>query len=169
MTTTLTASDANTFDGRGGFATRLCAEIRAGIGLLTITEWELINTLSYSATYVAANSRENTGSVCLTANEVLATGSSDELIGRNADVFLGGAINFNFGISNILKYDSTNCSYFIDKGLLAAQVGMPTTYVYQRYDIENVVIPNLLLSERPAAASSSRSRLRRRPRPFPRQ
>jgi hypothetical protein len=62
------------------------------------------------------------------------------------DVYMGGAMNFLYGITDELLYDSNNCSIFTwTKGLFVFPEGFATTFIYSEYQILNTVIPALEL------------------------
>ena len=130
-------------------------EVVTGIGVANITSVIVENTTSKTWESTFSASREETMEVCLTANEVISTNGADDLMGKDADVFVGGALNIFYGITNNLLFDPGTCAFQIEKAVILSPIGVPTTYVYQRYDIVNTVIPNLeaLLPNDSAAAA----------------
>lgn len=133
-------------------------EVVTGIGVANINSVVIENTTSktWSATFGA--SREETSEICLTANEVISTNGADDLMGKDANIFVGGALNLFYGVTNNLTFNDTICSFEIEKGVIISPIGVPTTFVYQRHDIINTVIPNLeaLLPDPDAQASIDR-------------
>ncbi|MBK7939622.1 MAG: LamG domain-containing protein [Lewinellaceae bacterium] len=127
--------------------------ILGGIGVGFVKTFTIENTTNFSLNYGLYTTRDSSMEVCFTTNQVISTNSASNVVGRDADVFIGGAMNLDFGVTNNLNFDSTTCGYFIEKGVLVAPTGVATSYVYQRHDIINQVIPNLLLSGLPTAAA----------------
>jgi hypothetical protein len=63
-------------------------------------------------------------------------------------VFVGGAMNLLFGITDDLRYDTPTCSYFIKPDLVVFPDKFASTFLYSGYQIKKVVIPNLEFVER---------------------
>ena len=153
--TNLSLGSTDAYDASKSFSMLLGTEtsVVSGVpGLGTINTVSIEKTTTFTLSAGFSETRENSMDVCLTADETISTNGADDLIGRDADIFVGGALNFLFGVTNTLNFDSATCGYSLGKGLMAAPTGLSSTYVYQRYDIVNQVIPNLLLSGLPTAA-----------------
>jgi hypothetical protein len=82
----------------------------------------------------------------MTTTQVISTGDNDLIVGSKmgGDVYMGGAINYIFGITDELLWDTSSCNYFLSKGLYVFPDGFATTFIYSEYQIKNVVIPNLI-------------------------
>ncbi|MCF8247141.1 MAG: T9SS type A sorting domain-containing protein [Saprospiraceae bacterium] len=88
----------------------------------------------------------NESETCITTTQVISTGDNDVVVGSGmgGDVFMGGAMNYIFGITDELKFDTSMCDFFLDKGLTVFPKGFATTFVYSEKHINSVVIPNLI-------------------------
>ncbi|MFZ4561246.1 MAG: LamG-like jellyroll fold domain-containing protein, partial [Saprospiraceae bacterium] len=125
--------DIETEMGTPFFATSLQIDVTADLGL----------SLSGSTTSYSSSEMET----CITATRTISTSESDFVVGSEmgGDVYVGGAINFLYGITDELIYDTTNCRFLLDKGLFVFPQGFATTFVYSEYFITNNVIPALTL------------------------
>ena len=144
------AYSASYNEGLGGSANlSLGADLTTSLGLGAEVELEINATANVgtSTTTSYTNLTTNEAQTCITTTEVISTGDNDVLVGSNlgGDVYMGGAINYIFGITDELKLDSANCGLFLDKGLFVFPNGFGTTFVYTEHHILNVVIPNLIL------------------------
>ncbi|MFZ4561190.1 MAG: LamG-like jellyroll fold domain-containing protein, partial [Saprospiraceae bacterium] len=125
--------DIETEMGSPFFATSLQVDVTADLGL----------SLSGSLTSYASNEMET----CITATKTISTSDNDIIVGSEmgGDVYVGGAINFLYGITDELLYDTANCRFILDKGLFVFPQGFATTFIYSEYHIKNNVIPALTL------------------------
>jgi hypothetical protein len=123
-------------------------DLTTSLGLGAEVEFDIDVTLddgtSYSAT--TSNLTTNETETCLTTTKVISTGDNDLIVGSDmgGDVYVGGAVNYLFGITDDLLFDTTACDYVLDKGLVVIPDGFATTFIYSEYQIKNVVIPNLI-------------------------
>ncbi|MFN3178077.1 MAG: LamG-like jellyroll fold domain-containing protein [Phaeodactylibacter xiamenensis] len=124
--------DIMTNQGSPFFSTVLKVDVTADLGF----------QLDASTTSYTSNAMET----CLTVTKKFATSSSEAFVGSDmgGDLYVGGAMNFIYGITDELIYDTTSCSYLLDKGLYIFPDGFATTFVYSENQISNVVIPSLL-------------------------
>lgn len=125
--------DIETEMGSPFFATSLQVDVTADLGL----------SLSGSLTSFESNEMET----CITATKTISTSDNDIIVGSEmgGDVYVGGAMNFLYGITDELLYDTANCAFVLDKGLFVFPQGFATTFVYSEYHILNNVIPALTL------------------------
>ena len=136
-------------DNLGGEVTlSLGPKLTTSVGLGAEVELEIETTadftLSTSTSY--SNLTTNESETCITTNQVISTGDNDLIVGSRmgGDVYMGGAINYIFGITDELLWDTFACAYYLDKGLYVFPDGFATTFIYSEYQIRNVVIPNLI-------------------------
>ncbi|MFM8449461.1 MAG: LamG-like jellyroll fold domain-containing protein, partial [Haliscomenobacter sp.] len=125
--------DIETEMGSPFFATSLQVDVTADLGL----------SLSGSLTSFESNEMET----CITATKTISTSDNDIIVGSEmgGDVYVGGAMNFLYGITDELLYDTANCAFVLDKGLFVFPQGFATTFVYSEYHILTNVIPALTL------------------------
>ena len=125
--------EIETSAGTPFFSTALKVNVTANLGF----------DISSSTTAYSSNEMET----CITTTKNISTGSGDVIVGsdQGGDVYMGGAMNFLYGITDELLYDSTICDYYLDKGLFVFPEGFSTTFIYSEYQILNSVIPSLNL------------------------
>jgi hypothetical protein len=117
--------------------------ITTGIGVATKLETEIENTLTYGLKTTVSNTVSNSTETCFTANETISTSSGDVIFGEDADVFVGGAMNLLFGITDDLRFDTNACSFYVDTGVVVFPDKFNTTFLYTGYQIKRTIIPNL--------------------------
>ena len=126
----------------------LGADLTTSIGLGAEVELEIETTADFtfatSSSYTNLTTQES--ETCMTTTQVISTGDNDLIVGSQmgGDVYMGGAINYIFGITDELLWDTASCDYFLSKGLYVFPDGFATTFIYSEYQIKNVVIPNLV-------------------------
>jgi hypothetical protein len=108
-----------------------------------ITEIGLDNSLELGMSVKTGLAVNRSAEVCMTATEKISTSGDGVIFGEDADVFVGGALNLLFGITDDLRWDTANCSFFIKPALLVFPDKFATTFLYSGYQIKKVVIPNL--------------------------
>ncbi len=87
------------------------------------------------------NSLEQT--LTFTTSTEYQTSEGDDIIGGGADVFVGGALNLIWGITNELYWDYEEEDISITPNLMVVPDGFATRYIYTESQIVNSVIPNL--------------------------
>ncbi|MFN9111481.1 MAG: hypothetical protein ACK5XN_15565, partial [Bacteroidota bacterium] len=125
--------EIETSAGTPFFATSLKVNVTADLGFNIES-----STTAYSSTEMET---------CITTTKNISTGSGDVIVGsdQGGDVYMGGAMNFLYGITDELLYDSNTCEFYLDKGLFVFPEGFATTFIYSEYQILNSVIPSLEL------------------------
>jgi hypothetical protein len=86
---------------------------------------------------------EGTQEIVISTSEMLKTSDSDAIIGADGDVYMGAAINLLYAKTDILDYDSDNCTVVRDTGIVWNGDGFKTTYLYTESHIRESVIPGL--------------------------
>jgi hypothetical protein len=76
-------------------------------------------------------------------------------------VFVGGALNLLFGITDDLRYDTLNCDFYLHPDLVVFPDKFASTFLYSGYQIKKVVIPNLELVGDTVSANQWRDILQR--------
>jgi hypothetical protein len=126
----------------------LGADLTTSVGLGAEVELEIETTadFAFSTSSSFTNLTTNESETCLTTTQVISTGDNDMIVGSQmgGDVYMGGAVNYIFGITDELLWDTAACSYFLSKGLYVFPDGFATTFIYSEYQIQNTVIPNLI-------------------------
>ena len=112
-----------------------------GIPELTV-ETEIGPTFTLETNIKKAS--ESSLEYCNTLNQRLSTSDEDLVVGvAGGDVFMGGGLNINFSLADVVYFDTTICTAF-DTVTAVVQPGKyGTTFLYSEFQIRNSVIPNL--------------------------
>ncbi len=110
-----------------------------------ITNFDVEDTQTFGMSVTTAATTNESAEVCLTATETISTSDGDIIVGEDADVYVGGALNMLFGITDDLRWDTALCSFSIHPGLLVVPDRFATTFIYSGHQIKTVIIPNLEL------------------------
>nr|NQU90160.1 Ig-like domain-containing protein [Bacteroidota bacterium] len=110
-----------------------------GIKLKLVAKTEFTSGIDLT---VSQNSiTENT--MTFNVSETFQTDGGGNVVGPGADLYMGGAMNLLYGITDILSISGDTVS--VDQDIIIAPNGFATTYIYTEYHILNTVIPNLYL------------------------
>ena len=116
--------------------------IVAGFGVAVETKWSITLDAGHGWTGTKTDVDIDETNFTFTRSETYST-SGDELVtGDDATVFVGGGMNMTFGIATNLQIDES-CNVVLDTTLVAGIDGFNSTYMYSKYYIKNVLIPNL--------------------------
>ena len=132
-------------------------EFSTGIGVAKTTKIEVKATkelsleLKYNAGYGTS------AEYCLTTNKKYQTSAIDDFPGPSQDIFVGSAINFKYGLTDDLVFDDTTCSFSLENTVTILPKEFVTEFLYSRYQIENNVIPDLLMLGDTTSANSWKS------------
>lgn len=80
--------------------------------------------------------------VCVASTVTYTTPSGGDVVGPDADVFGGAAINLVYAITDVLSLNE-NCEIEIDQAVAYNGNGYATTYLYTAQHIQNTTIPQL--------------------------
>jgi len=133
MNTTVTNALGQELEIEHGVETAVIAGT-PGSGTITVTDVKNSETLGMTVT--SAFAANESVEVCLTATETISTSDGDIIVGEDADVYVGGAINMLFGITDDLRWDTANCAFSIRPGLLVVPDRFATTFVYSGHQIK---------------------------------
>ena len=86
---------------------------------------------------------EGNQEIKISVTQMLKTSDSDAIVGDRGDVFMGAALNILYAKTDILEYDTLNCSVIRDTGIVWNGDGFKTTYLYTESHIRESVIPGL--------------------------
>lgn len=148
-TWSFSASDAR--DRAGDVTLSLGPDFEFGTGFPGLTVATVIDvtadigyTFSSNVTNLASEEME----MCITSTRTISTSDNDIIVGgeMGGDVYVGGAMNFLYGITDELLYDTAKCSFYLDKGMFMFPDGFATTFLYTEYHIKDKIIPALILA-----------------------
>jgi hypothetical protein len=128
------------------------SEVTTSVGVGAETELKLEATENFkeTATFSAKVGASTSLNTCITNTENFTTSSA--LMGAEGDLYAGVAINFIYGISDVLKYDDLTCTFKQDQDLNVFPKDFATTFIYSQFHILNDVIPALELTGETSSA-----------------
>lgn len=118
-------------------------EIVIGLGSATVLDVDVTEKETFTSTFNRSASFGNSMEVCTTVEETYQTNAGDVIVGDEADLFVGGALNLLFGVCDYLVFDSTNCSFVLDTSILVFPDKFETNFVYTEHHIRNIIIRDL--------------------------
>ncbi|NQT63035.1 MAG: T9SS type A sorting domain-containing protein [Candidatus Marinimicrobia bacterium] len=125
-------------------AVHLGADVTVSAGAWGIPDIDLETTMDITAAMslnVSAGAySEQTWS--LSTTEIFQTSDDNAVVGDGGDVFIGGAMNIAYGVTDILEIDE-GCNPIISQEIIMAPNGFETTYIYSESHIVGSVIPSL--------------------------
>ena len=105
------------------------------------TETKIWADASTSRQVSAVKTEEKEMVFSVTHADRIATSSECDLMGEEADVFIGGALNLRFAAAERISF--SNCGPVKDTTLIVGSDGFKTTYRYHASHIQNTVLPDL--------------------------
>ena len=99
--------------------------------------------LEFSVEATVSAETENAVNVCSTMETVYQTSAGDDIIGEDADLYVGAAFNLEFAATDSLKVDTNVCDFVLPTGFEVFPGGIGTRYIYSEWQIETDVIPSL--------------------------
>jgi hypothetical protein len=121
----------------------LSLSFEAGLGVGISMDAEIINNTTVSfgggVNYLTNDAVEFTSTV----TEKFQTSDNDLITGKDADVYVGGALNMVYAVSDVIDYNFDSCKVVEGKTLAMQPVGFKTTFMYTRYHIQNVLLKEL--------------------------
>lgn len=109
-----------------------------------------------TATTTASESEERGLEVCVTTDREYSTSDGDDVLGQDADLYVGAAVNFEFSTTDVLSYDFENCNYVLDESFKVFPDGFSTIYQYSEWQLKTDVIPSLEMIGDTSSADSWR-------------
>ncbi|HLO54720.1 MAG TPA: LamG-like jellyroll fold domain-containing protein [Saprospiraceae bacterium] len=97
-------------------------------------------TIKSSMTQTSSNSVE----ICHSLSRQISTSQDDLIVGeQGGDIFVGGALNIEFGNANIIEFDTTLCVGTDSAIVIVTPGDYATTFMYSEWYIKNTVLYNL--------------------------
>ena len=112
-------------------------------GQFVLVESKVYAEVSSSTTVESYTANNDELSYVLTTTESFGTSSSDDFVGADADVYVGGAMNLIYALSDIIEFNADDCSINKSQNLIVAPDGFATTFMYTEDHIKETVIPQL--------------------------
>jgi len=101
-------------------------------------------TLGHTGTIEEGEIRADEREVCFTVSETFYT-SGEDVVGPGGDVFVGGAFNLLYALTDVIYYDTDNCTVVRDTSLGMVPDRFKTTFIYTDRYIRETLLPNLEL------------------------
>jgi hypothetical protein len=119
---------------------KLGAKFEAGVGFTVESAiWATLKASLEVGGYVNENDE---WVYSLTNTESFSTSGGD-VVGSDGDVYIGGAMNLIYALTDIITYNYNTCQPEKDTKLIVAPNGFSTTYMYTEEHIAEVLIPQL--------------------------
>ncbi len=81
--------------------------------------------------------------VTTTMSEEYQTSGNINITGNSGDVYIGGAMNMLYGVTDVLEYNFNTCEFEQAQTLFMQPQGIETTFMYTESHVLDVVIPEL--------------------------
>jgi len=116
-----------------------------GVGIWKDEETDVVAETTNQFVITRKQTTSTSTEVCLTTNEVISTSANEDVVGdHGGDVYVGAALNLLFGITDVLKFDTSTCSFALDTFILIHPEKFNSTYLYSEYHIVHTLLPQLL-------------------------
>ncbi|RMH74344.1 MAG: LamG domain-containing protein, partial [Gemmatimonadetes bacterium] len=117
--------------------------VSTGVGVETEIEFEteLNETITANMTNTITNS--STWTQTMTMTETFNTADDGNAPGPNSDLYIGGARNMLYGLTDVLSYNDTTCTLVADTTLMMVPGSFATFYIYTDAQIKGYIIPPL--------------------------
>lgn len=115
-----------------------------GFAFSVETEIDLTFDITGSMEYTQTGRNTSELSTTLSTSETFYTAGDEGGIGSGGDVFVGGAMNLTYGVTDVLEYNDS-CGFRQYRSLVVSPQGFATTFIYTADYIESFVIPSLEL------------------------
>ncbi len=106
-------------------------------------EVSLTDDLSFGFTMGTSQTESMEQQLTFTTNTSYSTSSDSQVIGDGSDLFVGGAVNLIWGVTNEIAWDDLEETVVIDTSVMVVPDGFATVYMYTDLQIRETVIPNL--------------------------
>jgi len=140
------ASDARDREGDVTLSLGPDIEFDVGFGFSVATVIDVTADIGYTFSSNVTTGESNEMEMCITSTRTISTSDADVIVGgeMGGDVYVGGAMNFLYGITDELLYDTANCSFYRDTGIYMFPDKFASTFLYSEYHIKNKIIPSLI-------------------------
>jgi len=117
-------------------------ELCTGFGVMVCNDSELEADVGTGFTQTSTVTDIDETEECLTVSNTYTASGGGLITGDDATVFIGGGKTISMGISYYLSLDD-GCAITIDTVLSAGSSELSSVYMFDKYYIENTLIPNL--------------------------
>ena len=118
---------------------KIGAKFSTGIGVQV--ETEVVGSINGSLSTTATNKTDD--EITYTNSTTTRYQTRDGgILGLEGDVYIGGAINYKYGVSNVVEF-ANGCVVELNERLIVAPDGYDTKFTYSESHIKNTLIPAL--------------------------
>jgi hypothetical protein len=117
--------------------------VSAGIGAEVETEIDITADVTASLGVGVSGLTTDAMTITSTATQRFQTSGSNDMIGTDGDVYVGGAVNLLYALSDALLYDFNTCQLRDSVVLMMEPNGIETTFIYTEQHVNEVIIPEL--------------------------
>lgn len=104
--------------------------------------FEAYGSLEAGFTFGVNNTTNTTNEVCVQTNKAFSTSAGDEILGDDADIFIGSGPTIAYGVANTLFYNKQSCMPEVRKTLTFSPTGNKREFILTaagiRQDIETL-------------------------------
>lgn len=111
------------------------------------TEIENTDDLVFGLTTETRQQNDTSQTITLTTSQEYKTSDQEQLIGRESDLYIGGALNLIWGLTKELSWDEEDHEVVLEDNIMVSPDGFATVYIYTENQILLNVIPNLIAIE----------------------
>ncbi|MBI5538613.1 MAG: T9SS type A sorting domain-containing protein [Bacteroidia bacterium] len=147
--TSISNSFSTSFLQEGSVDTYIRAQlgpsISTSVGLVAEVSVEVSNQLDITGSFGtgAGGLTSDASVITSTTTDMFQTSGNVDIIGGAGDVYIGGAINMLYAVSDVVLYDFDSCKIDISNTLMMQPDGISTTFMYTESHITDVIIPEL--------------------------
>ncbi|MPM20464.1 hypothetical protein SDC9_66894 [bioreactor metagenome] len=117
--------------------------VSAGIGAEVETEIDITIDATGTLGFGVSGLTTDASTITSTATQRFETSGSTDMIGGEGDLYIGGALNMLYALSDALLYDFNTCQLLDSVVLMMEPNGIQTTFIYTEKHINEVIIPEL--------------------------
>jgi hypothetical protein len=115
------------------------------VGFVAGVSTEISNQLDITGSFGvgASGLTEDATLITTSTTDKFQTAGNGDITGSAGDVYIGGAINMLYAVSDVLLYNFSTCQIEQSKTLMMQPNGLATTFMYTENHITDVIIPDL--------------------------
>jgi hypothetical protein len=140
-TSTTTTTSYVSLDEHGKVKLKMKIGTKSLFGFGAMTESKFNHTIQRTLSVEAKQNWNDQMEFSVSSGDAFRTGSSEYVTGSHGDVYIGGALNVTYGLTDVLNLE--DCLVKLSTSICISPDGFSTTYVYAESHILSTVIPAL--------------------------
>jgi predicted outer membrane repeat protein len=133
---------------------KIGAKTLAGFGVMVGTE--TYGQVGAGLTFGGRGSTDKEFIMTSKSTRRISTSSSPSFIGASGDVFVGGAINFDYSVATTIDYDPASCTVVYTKQFVLDPTGTKTEFYFTELDIKNQIIVKKAILNSPTSTTAEK-------------